>query len=166
MFQERDEFLRLIGFSSYEEYLQSALWEWIRTQLALGGMDKCAACNSRVGLVWHHRNYDPATLVGNLGIAFSEADVKQLIRGAEYNQIPPAMLLSGIVRLCTPCHHAVHFTDKGDYVDSLDAVDARLMRLVRCEHAVELREAIVGLDRKLCFDEYESFTYNPPQAKK
>lgn len=97
MLLERDEFLRECGFDSYSDYLTSDLWAWIISNL--GEIDRfktCCACKSTTGLVWHHNDYSPSVLVGNFS--------------SESNEV---------VRLCRPCHRAVHYNSKGEFVDLL-----------------------------------------------
>jgi hypothetical protein len=97
--------LAMLGFETYGDYLQSSLWEWIKELLLEEpGANRCAACNSPTGLVWHHRYYTPAVLVGN------------------FSNSPPV-----IVRLCGECHRAIH-TDGKQWFE-FEIVEARLKEL-------------------------------------
>lgn len=93
-FKARDEYLKLFKFSSYEEYLASDLWAWIRERLmASAGAAKCRCCKSTTGLVWHHTSYEPHVLVGNFSVS-EEA----------------------VVRVCSRCHSLIHFDSSGALV--------------------------------------------------
>ena len=105
LFARRDESLRILKFDDYAEYLQSDLWAWIRSQLENDtSSTHCLCCRPTTGLVWHHQNYDIDVLVGN------------------FTSNPPP-----IVRLCRPCHQAVHRDDEQWY--SLELVQHRLEEL-------------------------------------
>jgi hypothetical protein len=92
----RDAFLESIGFDSYEIYLQSDLWNWIRSNLLLGEFSHlCCCCGTGVGLVWHHRSYSPAVMVGNFS-------------NSPFGSIFEQQLMFPIVRICLPCHSCIH----------------------------------------------------------
>ena len=106
-FDERDAVLLSLGFGCYGDYLQSSLWEWIRSSLhGEPKSSECLCCGSRTGLTWHHRSYELQVLVGN----FSNA-----------SQI--------IIRLCCDCHEIIH-RENGRWFDS-DVVAQRLKTLNR-----------------------------------
>ncbi len=105
LFSKRDEALRLLGFESYADYLQSDLWDWIRSNLKNEpASNECYCCRSKTGLSWHHKCYSLRVLVGN----FSNC---------------PAV----VVRLCRECHYAIH--REGEKWLERDVVDSRLMEL-------------------------------------
>lgn len=100
----RDVNLRLMGFQSYADYLQSAVWEWVRSQLLQDErFASCLVCGSCSGLQWHHRTYSFPVLIGN----FSSVDA------------------GPIIRLCSECHCEVAHKD----FPSLEESDRRLMQL-------------------------------------
>jgi hypothetical protein len=104
-FCQRDDVIRSIGFESYADYLQSALWEWVKTTLLDDpSSNRCLCCGSRTGLVWHHRDYRIELLVGN------------------FSNWPPI-----IVRLCNDCHRAIHGDEKQWF--EMEIVDERLREL-------------------------------------
>ncbi len=84
--KERGVVLKSMGFANYKEYLNSPLWEEIRSK-KIRGKAKCANCESQENLQVHHNVYTEATLKG----------VSQY----------------GLVVLCEDCHHNEHFTPKG-----------------------------------------------------
>jgi hypothetical protein len=104
IFSERDSNLELMGFDSYEEYLNSDLWIWIRSRLLLSIADKCECCLTTSGLCLHHRDYSLPVLCGN----FSNVH-------------------RNVVRVCSECHRAIH-TDGKEWF-SLDVADERFQVL-------------------------------------
>lgn len=107
IFAERDRNLKTLGFENYEEYLQSDLWNWIRSCLAKGGpTSHCECCRTHTGLSWHHRDYSIPVLVGN----FSNVNNR------------------GVVRVCSECHLAIHSDGKRWF--DLAIVDERFKQLV------------------------------------
>ncbi len=56
--------LRVIGFSSYAEYLQSGLWEVIRGRVLERDSSICYRCRGPATQV-HHANYDVETMLGD-----------------------------------------------------------------------------------------------------
>jgi len=74
------------GISSYEEYLQSPLWNRIRRKCLTQAEHSCAGCGRRATLV-HHRDYRP-----------------RVLQGEE---------LSPLVPLCETCHEKIHKTSEG-----------------------------------------------------
>ena len=61
-YEARDDALRVIGFASYAEYLESALWKGIRYSV-LRKRPHCRVCGERADQV-HHQNYSQAVLLG------------------------------------------------------------------------------------------------------
>lgn len=105
VFSERDRTLQSIGFMSYADYLQSDLWDWLKTTLREDPTSKqCWCCKSPTGLVWHHRNYGIAVLIGN------------------FSNSPPV-----IIRLCSECHKAIH-SDENQWFD-MEIVERRMEEL-------------------------------------
>ncbi len=108
--EERDRFLKECGFPDYQTYLKSSLWEFVRSQLAaMESADRCIICKAATGLVWHHRRYTPAVLVGNFSV-----------RPGSHGFV---------VRLCCDCHGRVHFDSHGEFVADFSEVDRRLQQL-------------------------------------
>ena len=108
--EKRDRFLKECGFSDYQTYLKSSLWEFVRSQLAATeSADRCIICRAATGLVWHHRRYTPAVLVGNFSV-----------RPGSHGFV---------VRLCCDCHSRVHFSANGDFIADFSEVDSRLQQL-------------------------------------
>lgn len=105
--QIRDSNLRLIGFETYADYLQSSVWDCLRSTLIQDDRyQSCLVCGSRSGLQWHHRTYEFPVLVGN----FRSADAEP------------------IVRLCTECHCDVAHKDFPPLAES----DRRLKVMRMC----------------------------------
>lgn len=104
-FGDRDSNLRLIGFESYEEYLSSDLWAFIRSRVLASIEDRCECCHSTIGLCLHHRSYSMPVLVGNFSNVHRH-----------------------IVRLCVECHRAVHSED-GKWFP-MDVAEERFQALV------------------------------------
>lgn len=105
LFAERDAILKLIGFESYEQYLASDLWHWIRCSVLRSIDDKCECCLTTSGLCLHHRDYSLPVLCGN----FSNVHRK-------------------IVRVCNECHLAIH-SDGKQWFD-MQITDERFQVLV------------------------------------
>ncbi len=72
--------LMVLGFPTYEAYLNSDLWRANKTRLGVGRPKKCWACPSKVKLHAHHCSYD------NVG-----------------NEQPGDLIV-----LCSRCHSEVH----------------------------------------------------------
>ena len=101
VFAERDKNLRLLGFGSYDQYLASDLWDWIKSQLQKTANGYCWCCRASMGLQWHHRNYDLPTLAGN----FSDG-------------------MFSVIQLCQKCHMTIHCEDGVWF--SMDRVEERM----------------------------------------
>jgi hypothetical protein len=119
-FDQRDEFLKTIGFMSYPDYLASDLWGDIRNRLCALDcrpgfpVTYCTICSSRVGLCWHHVHYAPSVMVGNfhIGRHASRSD------GGILKQEP-------VIRLCNECHMNIHHKD-GKWIPSIVDINRRM----------------------------------------
>lgn len=132
IFAERDANLRLMGFESYEEYLESDLWNWIRSRILISVADKCECCLTTTGLSLHHRNYSLPVLCGN----FSNVHHK-------------------IVRVCSECHRAIHTDGKRWF--ELDVADERFQVLVgRAPLSYQGGFDRCGLPTSIVVSEFES----------
>lgn len=110
-FQKRDDLLIEMGYLSYQEYLKSELWEYVKSQLERQeNVDKCWACLSKTGLVWHHTTYSLHVLVGN---------IKQ------------RSVLPEVVRVCCQCHRAIHFVGEM-FIEDMSIVNERLLAIHEC----------------------------------
>jgi len=90
MFREyiiRNETLLRLGFSSYDEYLQSDLWRRIRKKAMRANDRQCVLCGATATEV-HHTDYSEETLLG---------------------KNPDALL-----PLCNTCHAIAEFDTEGD----------------------------------------------------
>lgn len=115
-FETRDEFLLQIGFIGYGEYLQSDLWAWIVSRLNQLEITKsCERCGGKFGLVWHHRTYSPEVLVGNFTMHDKNYKLCDVIADA-----------NPLIRLCTSCHHFIHFDKSWRWIESMEDVDSML----------------------------------------
>lgn len=61
--EARDEVLKTIGFSSWEEYLRSPLWARIERKTWSTNKKRCSICKAAASIVFHRR-YDRYTLRG------------------------------------------------------------------------------------------------------
>lgn len=100
-YQERDDNLRVLGFASYEAYLESNLWYQIRSTVLLSARRVCACCGGRATQV-HHRAYSLAVLRGDVTCSLAP--------------------------LCDQCHDAVEFGDgaKRSFSDTQNTLDQML----------------------------------------
>jgi ribosomal protein S14 len=62
-YQKRNRRLEKLGYESYEEYLQSNLWNSIRSRVMTRDQQKCRICGGRASNV-HHWGYREPTLLG------------------------------------------------------------------------------------------------------
>lgn len=86
-YRDRDESLRLIGFTSYGAYLRSPLWEIVRERaFAIHGRS-CRRCTAPATVV-HHATYSRETLTGE--------DVR------------------GLIPICGRCAKATSLTSRND----------------------------------------------------
>jgi hypothetical protein len=79
--------LEQMGFANYEEYLDSPLWQEIRSK-KIRGKAKCGNCGSQENLQVYHNVYTEATLKGT----------------SQY----------GLVALCEECPHSEHLEKKNE----------------------------------------------------
>lgn len=91
-YAKRDELLRQMGFASYEAYLKSDLWQWIKDRFKerWRGTDQwiCGLCGTTDNLLLHHRSYDLDVLCGT--------NTKHLL-----------------VPICPACHTKIEFDEQG-----------------------------------------------------
>lgn len=78
--------LHAIGFRSYKEYLNSPLWDRVRTSIFMLADRKCKLCGSKAQVV-HHKDYSKQTLLG--------------------------FRPHNLVALCEACHTKIEFHDNG-----------------------------------------------------
>lgn len=123
--EERDENVRLLGFSDYASYLQSDLWEHVKS--TLGPRNYCCCCSSSSGLAWHHRSYTIPILVGNFSNNNKASNAIDAPVDCGFGTIVTHLLAGAIVRICNDCHSLIHHTDDDWY--SLNIVDARMCYL-------------------------------------
>lgn len=64
MYKERNEILRSLGFRSYPDYLESALWAKIRLGVLKAAGWSCQVCKGP-GQTVHHSKYTKANLTGD-----------------------------------------------------------------------------------------------------
>lgn len=62
-YRSRDENLRAIGFRSYDDYLDSRLWQWIRQRVFAKKGSHCTKCGKDATQV-HHSRYSVNALTG------------------------------------------------------------------------------------------------------
>ena len=63
VYAQRTKSLRKLGFTSYDDYLKSSLWQVIRRKILLPGT-RCIACGKAATQV-HHSRYAPQDLDGS-----------------------------------------------------------------------------------------------------
>lgn len=102
-YEKRDRVLKLLGYSSYTEYLESELWAKIRAKVLNSNNGKCRLCRDPATVV-HHRNYKPITMKGV---------------GWKKSLIP----------LCNKCHYRLEFD--GDVKTPGANVDAKYLEKKR-----------------------------------
>jgi hypothetical protein len=61
-YEEREQVLRSVGYTSYSEYLKSPEWQAIR-KAQLGYCPDCLVCGRKADQV-HHLSYSPETILG------------------------------------------------------------------------------------------------------
>ena len=87
--ESRNSFLKTINYFSYDKYLESNLWESIKSRLPR--VLHCELCGNNEDLIWHHERYDANVLIGDFDLS------------------KPYGKLS---RVCKPCHQVIHFDGK------------------------------------------------------
>lgn len=102
MTRARQAVLAILGFSSYDSYLQSPLWTTIRSCVLRRDKHICCGCGEKATQV-HHSLYDMETLSGRD--------------------------LTHLHSICRECH--THIEVKNDRKVSLQEANARLMLLIR-----------------------------------
>ena len=102
-YQLRNELLQQLGYTNYQEYLASDLWESIRQTVLDRDKNKCWCCQSFAYQV-HHKSYSKSVLLGK--------NKRQLIS------------------VCTVCHKRAETTQSGVKV-RLSVANARLVRFRR-----------------------------------
>lgn len=104
---ERDQIVESLGFSSYRDYLQSDIWDSIRTQVLSNFKHQCQICKERWANEVHHIHYTKGNLSGRH--------------------------LNHLVSLCDKCHHSIEFDGltKRDLVTQAIVTKARLRKAAR-----------------------------------
>ncbi len=97
----RNEELRILGFSNYGEYLKSDLWDRIRKRVFERDSGWCYGCGCKANQV-HHRDYSRSTLKG---------------------------CIDSLVSLCPKCHKKIELIDGRKC--SLEAANKKLDELRR-----------------------------------
>lgn len=69
-YQQRQEVLKKLGFSSYKDYLESHLWKRIRRAAFRLLGSRCSLCGGTANVI-HHMTYDELVLLGK--------DISQLL---------------------------------------------------------------------------------------
>lgn len=87
VYSARDRRLRLLGFASYQQYLQSDLWKSIRGRV-LAKQPECRICRLRKATEIHHRSYKTEYLTGEK--------------------------TSQLIPICRSCHESIEFSVDGN----------------------------------------------------
>ena len=64
-YEQREESLRLLGFGSYEQYLSSPIWYFLRKIAMKKARGMCRGCNINKATQVHHTSYSPRVLLGH-----------------------------------------------------------------------------------------------------
>ena len=64
-YQQREESLRVLGFSSYEQYLSSPIWYFLRKMVMKSSRGMCRGCYINKATQVHHMSYSPRVLLGH-----------------------------------------------------------------------------------------------------
>ena len=64
--EQRNQILRAMGFASYEEYLESLLWDGIRKDVLARAKRECNVCRGPRANQVHRQSYDRRVLSGEL----------------------------------------------------------------------------------------------------
>jgi hypothetical protein len=102
-YQERQFYLSQIGFQSYAEYLNSALWKKIRWEVLCYFNFKCFCCEGRATQV-HHQCYHKRDLLGKR---------RRFLKA-----------------ICSTCHESLEFTWRSGRKNNLLNANAKLEKLV------------------------------------
>ncbi len=102
-YTKRNKTLLKLGFSSYQDYLQSSLWREIRST-QLKEYPTCFCCR-RIANQVHHRDYAERTLVGKSK--------------------------NRLVTICDSCHRQSEFDNQGNKIFDLREVNKRMSSLRR-----------------------------------
>lgn len=100
-YNKRDRLLKTLGFTNYDEYLSSELWQSIRTR-AYKRDNKCRICDQPAQCI-HHTSYSKQVLLGKT--------------------------LVGLVPLCHDCHYTIEYTEDG-WKRTLDRANNKLQCLI------------------------------------
>lgn len=65
----RTDYLKALGFKTYDAYLSSALWQRIRSRIVLRGEGLCESCKVATVEAVHHIDYAIETLAGKNDVA-------------------------------------------------------------------------------------------------
>lgn len=85
-YEKRNQLLLDMGYTCYDDYLSSSLWQSIRARALYRYGGLCRFCLNSATEV-HHLRYDSATLLGKT--------------------------LTALVPLCRRCHHKLEFSKRG-----------------------------------------------------
>jgi hypothetical protein len=97
--------IRAMGFTTYEDYLNSPLWEKIRGAVLLRDNYRCWCCHKAAAQVVHLRNWNRSTLKGE-DLLF-------------------------VVSLCKSCENMALFNEDGSKTENPSRVDQKLTKRTR-----------------------------------
>lgn len=117
----RDEFLKSIGFDSYQSYLESDLWESIRSRAMKKGKKLCAVCKN-AAIEVHHKSYSEDVLSGKN--------------------------ISLLICLCRTCHDLIEFDSRGSK-RTLSEANRALSEMLECELKYIARESKIPRRRRI-----------------
>lgn len=101
-YEERDFLLKDLGYSNYNDYLKSPLWQKIKHKL-LSKQSKCKVCFNQA-TVLHHIKYNKETLLGET--------------------------LEHLIPLCKFCHHYIEFDNKNNK-ETLNKTNNKLSQILK-----------------------------------
>jgi 5-methylcytosine-specific restriction endonuclease McrA len=84
-YQQRAESLRTLGFSSYQDYLRSPIWRFVRGLVMKRCRGQCESCRINRASQVHHTSYSVKVLLGHK--------------------------LKRLVGVCDMCHEMAHETE-------------------------------------------------------
>lgn len=64
-YRKRDESLRVLGFSSYQDYLNSPIWYFLRKLVMKRAKGLRQSCQINRATQVHHESYSPKCLLGH-----------------------------------------------------------------------------------------------------